>query len=137
MQPEISETKTHLVDKKHTLLIVENNIEFRDFLCSQLTNQYSILNASNGQEGLEKAITGQPNIIISDVMMPEMNGFELCSKLKQNIQTSHIPIILLTALSSDDEQLKGYEAGADAYISKPFNMEILQLRIQSLIDQQC
>ena len=136
MQPEISETKTHLVDKKHTLLIVEDNIEFQDFLCSQLTNQYSILNASNGQEGLEKAITGQPNIIISDVMMPEMNGFELCSKLKQNIQTSHIPIILLTALSSDDEQLKGYGAGADAYISKPFNMEILQLRIQSLIDQQ-
>lgn len=136
LQPEISETKTHLVDKKHTLLIVEDNIEFRDFLCSQLTNQYSILNASNGQEGLEKAITGQPNIIISDVMMPEMNGFELCNKLKQNIQTSHIPIILLTALSSDDDQLKGYGAGADAYISKPFNMEILQLRIQSLIDQQ-
>ena len=118
------------------LLIVEDNNEFRTFLNTQLSEQYLIIQASNGVEGLQKAQEQQPDLIISDVMMPEMDGMELCNRLKKAIETSHIPIIMLTARSSDESQIEGYKSGADAYISKPFNLDILQLRITNLLEQQ-
>lgn len=118
------------------ILVVEDNTEFRTFLCNQLAENYAVITASNGKEGLDKAMELLPDLIISDVMMPEMDGFELCKRLKKEVRISHIPVILLTARSSDEAQIEGYEAGADAYISKPFNMDILLLRIQNLLEQQ-
>lgn len=118
------------------LLIVEDNVEFRTFLQDELSEKYSIIVAGNGKEGLGKALSHQPHLVITDVMMPEMSGTEFCSLLKKDIQTSHIPVVMLTAKTSDKAQIEGFEAGADAYISKPFNMNILLLRIQHLIEQQ-
>ena len=133
------EEQTSLADERTNrskLLIVEDNNEFRAFLNAQLSEQYLIIQASNGVEGLQKAQEQQPDLVISDVMMPEMDGMELCNRLKKEIATSHIPIIMLTARSSDESQIEGYKSGADAYISKPFNMDILQLRIINLLEQQ-
>lgn len=123
-------------DTRLTLLIIEDNIEFRTFLQNEFSEGYRVVVASNGKEGLEKALTIQPDLVITDVMMPEMTGTELCRRLKKDLHTSHIPVILLTAKTSDKAQIEGFEAGADAYISKPFNMDILSLRIQHLIEQQ-
>jgi signal transduction histidine kinase/DNA-binding response OmpR family regulator/ligand-binding sensor domain-containing protein len=131
MEVEIKSENKHL-----KLLVVEDNFEFRAFLQNELSEEYSVVIANNGKEGQEKAISYQPDLVITDVMMPEMSGTELCSQLKKDIRTSHIPVILLTAKTSDKAQIEGFEAGADAYISKPFNMNILLLRIQHLIEQQ-
>lgn len=138
LQPaENNESPDNINEGRHTqkLLVVEDNDEFRNFLCDQLSGYYSIISASDGVEGIEKAIEFFPDLIISDVMMPQMDGIELCNRLKKDIRTSHIPIIILTAHSSDQAQIKGYQSGADAYISKPFNMDILLLRIQNLLEQ--
>lgn len=126
------------IKSKHPvkLLIIEDNAEFRNFLSNELSSKYQIFLASNGKEGLKKALAKQPDLVISDVMMPEMSGIEFCQKLKQDVQIAHIPVILLTAKSSDDAQIEGFEAGADAYVSKPFNLDILMLRINNLISLQ-
>jgi signal transduction histidine kinase/DNA-binding response OmpR family regulator/ligand-binding sensor domain-containing protein len=139
LQPEEkfqSNTEIKVDNAQLKLLIVEDNIEFRMFLQNELSEKYNVIIASNGKDGLEKAIKNQPDLMITDVMMPEMSGTDLCRHLKKNILTSHIPIIMLTAKNSDKAQIEGFEAGADAYISKPFNMDILLLRIQHLIEQQ-
>jgi len=129
-----SEQKTK--EARLSLLVVEDNVEFRTFLQTEFSEAYRVVVASNGKEGLEKALSTQPDLVITDVMMPEMSGTDLCRRLKKDIRTSHIPVILLTAKTSDKAQIEGFEAGADAYISKPFNMNILSLRIQHLIEQQ-
>lgn len=127
-----------LPEKKHalTILVVEDHAEFRAFLSSELSDKYNIITANNGKGGLQKVREHHPDLVISDVMMPEMLGTELCKQLKKDLQISHIPVILLTAKSSDEAQIEGLLAGADAYVSKPFNMDILLLRIQNLIEQQ-
>ena len=134
-QPEVEAV---IKGEKHSLklLIVEDNTEFRTFLRNELSGKYHIIIASNGLEGIEKAREQQPDLVITDVMMPEMTGTELCHQLKNDVQISHIPVILLTAKASDKAQIEGFEAGADAYITKPFNMEILLMRIDNLIEQQ-
>jgi signal transduction histidine kinase/DNA-binding response OmpR family regulator/ligand-binding sensor domain-containing protein len=139
LQPEEKNqqgAETEVDNKQLKILIVEDNAEFRMFLQNELSEKYNVIVAANGKEGLEKTKKYQPDLVITDVMMPEMSGTELCSRLKIDIRTSHIPIILLTAKTSDKAQIEGFEAGADAYISKPFNMNILLLRIQHLIEQQ-
>ncbi len=128
----VSETE----DKAFKILVVEDNREFRDFLVSQLSIHYKVISAVNGKDGLEKAIYHEVEMVISDVMMPVMDGLSLCSALKADIRTSHIPVALLTARSSTEAEYQGYEVGADAYISKPFNMNILLLRIKNLLEQQ-
>lgn len=134
-QPEhMAETFDSKLPQK--LLVVEDNDEFRNFLKEELSEHYSIITAVNGKEGLEKALEYSPDLVISDFSMPVMSGFELCQRLKNNVHISHIPLIILTARTSDLDQIDGFQAGADAYITKPFNMEILLLRIQKLIDQQ-
>ncbi|MDR1610704.1 MAG: response regulator, partial [Candidatus Symbiothrix sp.] len=127
MQPE--------PDKK-TLLIVEDNTEFRHFLAEQLSSLFNVLEASDGVEGEETARQKYPDLIVSDLMMPGQDGLELCRRLKNDIQTSHIPVILLTARLSDEAKIESYKAGADSYIAKPFNFEVLQTRIEMLIEQQ-
>lgn len=120
-------------DKKTHILIVEDNDELRDFIKQSLESQYIVSTSENGLEGWENAIQTLPDLIISDVMMPVMDGLELCKKLKTDIRTSHIPVILLTAKSAPIHQIHGLQHGADAYITKPFNDQILQLNIRNLL----
>jgi DNA-binding response OmpR family regulator len=118
------------------ILVVEDNSEFRAFLQNELSGKYQILVAANGKEGLRKIYEQHPDLVITDVMMPEMTGTELCRSLKNDVNISHILVILLTAKSSDQAQIEGFEAGADAYIIKPFNMDILLLHIDRLVELQ-
>lgn len=118
------------------LLIVEDNADFRAYMAGELSEQFDVRQAEDGEEGLRKAYEYHPDIIVCDVMMPRMDGFELCKRLKNDIETSHIPIILLTARAEDDVRREGYESGADAYLSKPFNMEVLLARIRNLIEER-
>lgn len=121
---------------KPTLLIVEDNFDLRSFLLQTLRNEYRVLGAENGKIGLAMAKKYSPELIISDVMMPVMDGIELCSRLKRNIQTSHIPIVLLTAKNMVESWIEGLETGADDYIAKPFNLQILQVKMRNLIDSR-
>ncbi len=118
------------------LLIVEDNDDVRAYIKKQLTKDYHITEAVNGTEGLSLALKMVPDLIVSDVMMPGMSGISLCEKLKQNEKTSHIPVILLTALASQTSKLEGIETGADDYIVKPFDKEELTARVKNLIDQR-
>lgn len=123
-------------DNRERLLIVEDNKEFRTFLKEQLEEFYQVLEASDGEEGEQCAIDKNPDLIISDIMMPKVDGIELCRRIKTNVQTSHIPVILLTARTADDIKINSYEVGADSYMSKPFNFDMLMVRIEKLIEQQ-
>jgi len=129
---EISDTGD-LLAKSESLLIVEDNAEVRAMLCSSFKDEYHIIEAENGQLGLEAAQKHQPNLIISDVMMPVMTGTDMCQKLKSDLTTCHIPIILLTAKEAVEHRLEGLEIGADDYITKPFNIKLLQARCRNLI----
>jgi signal transduction histidine kinase/ligand-binding sensor domain-containing protein/DNA-binding response OmpR family regulator len=126
----------HSDQKNSLILLVEDNDDFRFYLKDNLKSKYSIIEAADGKEGIAKAIASLPDLIVSDVMMPEIDGFELCRQLKSNISTSHIPIILLTARMADNKRIEGYETGADDYITKPFNFEILESRMYNLISQR-
>jgi len=123
-------------DKNISVLIVEDNKELRNYLANDLAKFYKIIEARNGRIGIELAIKHLPDIIVSDVLMPEVNGIELCRTIKQNDSISHIPIILLTARAAIDEQIEGTEAGADAYIVKPFNSDLLKSRINQLLQSR-
>lgn len=118
------------------LLIVEDNADIRNYIALNFSKEYRIILATDGSEGLQKAIETIPDLIVSDVMMPGMNGLELCRTLKSDERTSHIPIILLTARQSDESKTEGYETGADAYVTKPFNTTVLQAQIRNLLDQR-
>ncbi|AOW09988.1 hypothetical protein EM308_10970 [Flavobacterium gilvum] len=120
-------------DKKAHILIVEDNDDVREFIKQSLENQYHVYESKNGMEGWENAIQTLPDLIISDVMMPIMDGLELCKKLKTDVRTSHIPVIMLTAKSAQIHQIHGLQHGADAYITKPFSDQILQLNIRNLL----
>jgi DNA-binding response OmpR family regulator len=116
------------------LLIIEDNSDVVGYLTACYQNHFSIHMAKNGKEGYNLAVEEIPDIIISDVMMPKMDGFELCKKLKENYRTSHIPIILLTAKADIPSRIEGLETGADAYIIKPFNQRELLVRMQKLLE---
>ncbi|KFC58715.1 histidine kinase [Flavobacterium gilvum] len=115
------------------ILIVEDNDEVREFIKQSLGNQYHVSESKNGLKGYKKAIQNLPDLIISDVMMPIMDGLELCKKLKTDVRTSHIPVIMLTAKSAPIHQIQGLQYGADAYITKPFSDQFLQLNIRNLL----
>ena len=121
---------------KKRMLGVEDNADFRQYLLDELSGQYQVTLAVDGQEALEKIGTVRPDIVISDVMMPRLGGIELTRRIKEDIETSHIPVILLTARASDDIRTEGYEYGADAYLTKPFRMEMLQARIRNLLEER-
>ncbi|MDR1676710.1 MAG: response regulator [Tannerella sp.] len=120
----------------YKLLVIEDDDEVRDFIRSQLYNFFTLTMAGNGTEGLEKAVSEQPTLIVCDVMMPGIDGFEVTRRLKSDFLTSHIPVILLTAHSSEAHQLEGIQAGADSYITKPFSVKYLRMRIVKLIEQR-
>ena len=125
-----------LQESKPLLLIVEDNNDVRNYLKEYLINDYVILETQNGSEGVDIAIKFIPDLIISDVMMPKMDGFQLCQKLKTDERTSHIPIILLTAKASTNDKFEGLEKGADAYIMKPCDINELLVRTKALIEQR-
>jgi len=122
--------------KKQTVLLVEDNDDFRFYLKDNLKETFYIIEAANGKEGWQKALSLHPDIMVSDISMPEMNGKDLCRKIKNDSRTSHIPIILLTALIGEEEELKSLEFGANDYMTKPFNFEILVSKIKNLLRMQ-
>ncbi|MCP5054257.1 MAG: response regulator transcription factor, partial [bacterium] len=119
---------------KERILVVEDNAEVRNYIRESLEPFYRVIDAGDGREGIEAAGEFLPGLIISDIMMPHVDGYRLCHRLKTDIRTSHIPIILLTAKASDESIVQGLETGADDYITKPFNTTILLARIKNLID---
>lgn len=127
-------TKLSVEKKAATLLIVDDNSELRDLIRESFTAHYQIFESENGTEALTVANEQIPDLIISDVMMPEMNGFELCEKLKTDERTSHIPVILLTAKTTQNDQLEGLETGAELYLTKPFSTRVLELSVRNLLN---
>ena len=115
------------------VLIIDDNRDIRELVGTILDNEYNIITSSNGAEGIKKAMKYVPDVIVCDVMMPGMDGMECCRKLKEEVATSHIPVLLLTACSQDEQRIEGYNCGADSYQSKPFSGEVLKSRIGSLI----
>ena len=122
-----------VVERLYTVLVVDDNTHLRDYLCQFLSLHFNILTARNGQEGYERAIADQPDIILSDVVMPVMGGLELCSRIKANPDTSHIPVILLSARDLPVHKIEGFQNQADDYFTKPFNVNMLVSRITNLI----
>ena len=120
-------------ENRVTLLIVEDHQEMLDYLRQQLSAHYRVLTAENGKKAFDVARREMIHLVVSDVMMPEMDGFELCRLLKGSMDTSHIPVILLTAKSESDDVATGYRAGADAYVSKPFDIGILEMQISNIL----
>jgi signal transduction histidine kinase/ligand-binding sensor domain-containing protein/CheY-like chemotaxis protein len=125
-----------LTKSKKTILVVEDNADFRYYIKDSLHEKFNILESENGKLALELLESKQPDLIVSDVMMPEMDGFELCAEIKTNPSFSHIPIILLTAKSTQQDKIEGFNQGADEYITKPFSFEILESRIDYLLAQR-
>ncbi|WP_186758130.1 hybrid sensor histidine kinase/response regulator transcription factor [Echinicola salinicaeni] len=125
-----SDTETPLI------LVVDDNTDIRSYVEMSFNMEYRVTTATNGIEGIDKAVNSIPDLIISDLMMPDMNGLQLCKQLKTDERTSHIPIILLTARQSAEAKMEGYETGADAYVTKPFNTDILKAQVQNLLEQR-
>lgn len=132
--PEEAKEGEEIDRSKPLLLIVEDNPDMRAFIRSILDEKFSIVEASNGESGLSKALKFAPDFIISDIMMPVMDGLEFTRKVKNNFATSHIPVLLLTAKNATDVRIEGYKSGADGYIAKPFDAELLTARIHNMID---
>lgn len=120
-------------DELLNILIVDDNDDMRRYLRTLLTDKFYVLEATDGQSGLQLARESVPDIIVSDVMMPIMDGLQFCKKVKEGFITSHIPVILLTARGDESQQMEGYESGADAYLTKPFNADLLIARIYNLL----
>ena len=121
-------------DQKRTLLIVEDNPEIQEIITNIFVEKFTVLITGDGIEGYKAAVERKPDLIISDVMMPNMSGFELSTKLKNDIRTSHIPLILLTALNDFESKKMGFEQGGDVYLSKPFSPELLELQVYNLLN---
>jgi signal transduction histidine kinase/DNA-binding response OmpR family regulator len=131
-----STAKSRLRISRPIVLIVEDNTDMRRYLKDSLENKYRILEAAEGESGHKIATDKIPDLIISDVMMPKMDGFEFCRNVKTDERISHIPVILLTARAAKDDKIEGLETGADDYISKPFNADVLKARVKNLIEQR-
>ncbi|MCW8809678.1 MAG: ATP-binding protein, partial [Ignavibacteriaceae bacterium] len=123
-------------EKEETILIVEDNTDVRNYIKNNLENDYRVLEAIDGEDGWNNSVQNLPDIVVSDVMMPKMDGFTLLEKLKTDERTSHIPVILLTARAASEDKIEGYKTGADAYIMKPFDTNELKARIKNLLEQR-
>ena len=135
--PKVSEVivENNIIRRKtkHYILVVEDDEEIRKYICDQLRPEFNTRESEDGKDAYQKILDKKPDLIISDVMMPEMNGFELCRKIRQNPNINSVPVILLTAKTTVDDNLEGLELGADAYITKPFNMNILRKTVENLV----
>lgn len=135
-QASIEKNNSVTMDHEYKLLVVEDNPDLLVLLQNILAKSYDVLTATNGKEAIDILQNEEINLIISDVMMPEMDGYELCSNVKQNIEFNHIPIVLLTAKIKEDDEINAYKSGADAYLTKPFSVNVLQARICNLLKAQ-
>lgn len=133
LEGEEEEERTY-DSSRMSVLVIDDNADIRSYIHGLLSAEYSVIEAANGSEGIRKAMKYVPDLIISDVMMPGIDGIECCRRLKSELQTCHIPVILLTACSLDEQRIQGYDGGADSYISKPFSSQLLLARIHNLID---
>ena len=125
-------------DEKPTLLVIDDNRDIRDLITGQLGEDYNVLTAADGLQGVRMAAKYVPDIILCDVMMPVMDGFQCIKELKEEVSTSHIPVLMLTACSLDEQRVEGYRLGADAYLPKPFNLDVLTARCRNLLqNRQC
>ncbi len=130
------ENDSNAKDTKTQLLVVEDNLELLNFMSKELGKEYKVFKAANGEEALKVIHNESIHIVISDITMPIMDGIELCDRIKSNIESSHIPVILLTALSAVQSRIQGLESGADAYISKPFSMDFILAQIDNLLSNR-
>jgi len=128
-------TDSEKEDNECRLLVIEDNQDIAAYIGSQFSDQYAISYASNGKEGLEKALELVPDLIITDLMMPGMDGLEVCRQIRDNEIVNHIPIIVVTAKITEEERIEGIKAGADAYLAKPFNSDELRTRVEKLLDR--
>ncbi len=135
-EEEAESEVTATPDTKPLILIVEDNDDIRDYTSDALSDEYNVITAVNGKEGVDKAMAQIPDVIVSDIMMPVMDGIDVCRILKTNVATSHIPIILLTAKTSITDKEVGYESGADSYLTKPFSATLLKNRIKNILDNR-
>ncbi|MGY5356153.1 hybrid sensor histidine kinase/response regulator transcription factor [Wenyingzhuangia sp. IMCC45467] len=133
LDSDIEGDKSSLASKNITILIVEDNPDIQKYLNLELQKDYEILQEYDGKNGLKTAIDKIPDLIISDIMMPEMEGTELCKTLKENENTSHIPVVMLTAKGANESKVEGYQLGAEAYINKPFSIEVLRAQLKSIL----
>jgi len=133
-EPERISPNINFKENKELILLIDDNPDILNYMDGLLEGTYDLIYANDGEEGIEKALRYIPDLIVSDVMMPKMNGMELCNKLKKTTETTHIPIILLTAKGNVESIKEGYTYGADDYIVKPFNSQIFQTRIRNLLD---
>jgi DNA-binding response OmpR family regulator/two-component sensor histidine kinase len=125
-----------VLEEADCILVVEDNSSLRNFITSGFLDRFKVISAKDGEEGITQAIEHIPDLIISDVMMPKLNGLDFTAKIKQDERTSHIPVILLTAKADGQSKIEGLKIGADDYLSKPFSMEELQVRVRNLLDQR-
>ena len=132
-QNTLTSKDLELKSEKDIILVVEDHNDLRKYIKDSLSENFNVIESPNGKDGLENALDKIPDLIISDVMMPEMDGYTFCKKIKSNEKTNHIPVILLTAKASTEDKLEGLELGADDYLIKPFNPEELKLRVRNLI----
>jgi signal transduction histidine kinase/ligand-binding sensor domain-containing protein/DNA-binding response OmpR family regulator len=121
---------------KPIILLVEDHEEFRNYLADCLSGEYHVVTAENGKEGIQKVMTSLPDLIITDMMMPQMDGVAFCQELKKDIRTSHVPVVMLTARNSEEKHLEGLESGCNLYLTKPFNLEILFSSIRNLLGER-
>ena len=119
------------------VLVIDDNADIRAYVSALLCRDYRVLTAADGEAGLAQAQKFVPDVVVCDVMMPGVDGIECCRRLKGSLSTSHIPVILLTACSLDEQRIRGYDGGADSYISKPFSSRLLLSRIRNLLDNRC
>lgn len=132
----VIETEISFDDNKPLVLCIDDNKDIQKMIVQLLGGQYNVITASNGSEGIKKAVKYVPDLIICDVMMPVMDGLECCRRLKSEVTTSHIPVLMLTACSMDEQRVQGYDSGADGYLSKPFSSAVLLSRCASLIENR-
>lgn len=121
---------------KEMVLVIDDNQDVRDYVKMLLQDKYVVVEAVNGLEGVKQAMKYVPDVVVCDVMMPVMDGIACCKRLKSELQTSHIPVLMLTAYAMDEQRIQGYDSGADAYLTKPFNAKLLMTRIRNLIDNR-
>ena len=133
IQQTPAETKEEETTGLPILLIVEDNADIRQYVIDSFADDYEVLDAPDGKRGLEIALARIPDIIVSDIMMPVMDGIELCRQLKSTVQTCHIPVVLLTAKGTLEDKEKGYDVGADSYLTKPFSAKLLRSRLNNIL----
>ena len=129
-----SNMRRDLSEELPVILLVEDEADYRLLIASDLEEDYQVVEAANGKEGLEKALETVPDLIVTDLMMPVMDGIELCRRLKAGVETAHIPVVMLTAKTAVESQVEGLRSGADDYVTKPFNMMLLRARISNLLE---